>query len=483
MSYDATDTICALSTAPGGAARGIVRVSGSNTGPIVAKLFHAGDETNLEHVGRATALKGNVAVTLHDDRVHEIPCDVFLWPTARSFTREPIAEFHTFGSPPLLQSLMAAVCRAGARLAEPGEFTLRAFLAGRIDLTQAEAVLGVIDAQGEAEYSAAIAQLSGGLAHPLHELREQLLQLLAELEAGLDFVDEDIQFISAESLLARLELARESLRAVADQMQSRSTADATAQVALVGEPNAGKSSLFNAMVARFAATHHSVHGAPATALVSSLRGTTRDYLTATLDLRGVRCELLDTAGIDELSASSLVDAAQTIESQAQAFATQRRAAATIRVRCLAADSTSRTTAANLPEVSHRAACEISAVTKADLISDNAPTAGMNAGIVITSSHTGQGIDALAERIRALLATEYGAQQHQIVATTADRCRESIRLANAAIERTWEIVRRQQGDELAANELRIALSELGKVVGAVYTDDILDRVFSTFCIGK
>src|SRR5205823_9108072 len=125
-----------------------------------------------------------------------VPCELFLWPTNRSYTREPVVELHTIGSRPVLESLQNAVCRAGARLAEPGEFTLRAFLAGRLDLTQAEAVLGVIEAEDRQQLDAALSQLAGGLAKPLAALRGQLLDLLAHLEAGLDFTDEDIEFIS-----------------------------------------------------------------------------------------------------------------------------------------------------------------------------------------------------------------------------------------------------------------------------------------------
>src|SRR6185295_14632062 len=142
-----------------------------------------------------------------DSKPRELPCDLFLWPSNRSYTREPIAELHTIGSAPLLKSLVSAACQSGARLARPGEFTLRAFLAGRLDLTQAEAVLGVIDARGRQQLDSALGQLAGGLARPLSALREQLLDLLAQLEAGLDFVDEDIEFITAAELNQQLAAA------------------------------------------------------------------------------------------------------------------------------------------------------------------------------------------------------------------------------------------------------------------------------------
>ena len=191
-------------------------------------------------------------------------------------------------------ALLEAICRAGARLAEPGEFTLRAFLAGRLDLTQAEAVLGVIDAHGNDELQTAVEQLAGNLARPLHQLRDELLTLLAELEAGLDFVEEDIEFISPDELTARLQAIASQLAAVAEQMSSRLTAAPSRQIVLLGPPNAGKSSLFNALANRFGVAHQ----ANASAIVSNIRGTTRDYLTTTVELDGARCELIDTAGIE-----------------------------------------------------------------------------------------------------------------------------------------------------------------------------------------
>src|SRR5205807_699202 len=139
-----------------------------------------------------------------DDLLGDVPATIYVWPTVSSYTRQPTAELHLPGSPPLLEAALHAVCQAGARLAQPGEFTLRAFLAGRLDLTQAEAVLGVIDAGSRRQLDSALGQLAGGLSRPLTQLRDELLDCLAELEAGLDFVEEDIQFISANELKRKL---------------------------------------------------------------------------------------------------------------------------------------------------------------------------------------------------------------------------------------------------------------------------------------
>ena len=200
-----------------------------------------------------------------------LPATLYFFPGPRSYTGQDLAELHTLGSPPLVERLVADLLTAGARPAQPGEFTLRAFLAGKKDLPQAEAVNAVIEAGTDAELATALAQLAGGVTRPLQSLREDLLNLLADLEAALDFADEDIEFVGKPETLARLDAAIEHLTALAHQLDDRSISGRPVRVALVGLPNAGKSSLFNAL-------------AGGDALVSPIPGTTRDYLN-----RAARC--------------------------------------------------------------------------------------------------------------------------------------------------------------------------------------------------
>ena len=316
MSYDVNDTIAAVASAPGGAARGVVRISGADAVARLASCFKpAAGEEALTAIHTPRRIRGFIRVCEGDaERELTVPGDLLLWPSTRSYTREPSAEFHTIGSPPLLAAVIEQLGRAGIRPAEPGEFTLRAFLAGRIDLTQAEAVLGVIDARDRGDLDAALDQLAGGLSRPLHRLREELLGVLAELEAGLDFVEEDIEFISRETLRARLEPAQEIVAATLAQLSARDVRTEVPRVAITGPPNAGKSSLFNVLIERYGG------GIAAAAIVSPQPGATRDYVVARLNLNGVACEIIDTAGIDDSRLDGIQRAAQQSTAQQQRLA-------------------------------------------------------------------------------------------------------------------------------------------------------------------
>jgi tRNA modification GTPase len=380
-----------------------------------------------------------------------VPARAYLWPTTRSYTRQPSAELHLPSSPPILEAALAAVCAAGARLARPGEFTLRAFLAGRLDLTQAEAVLGVIDAGSRQELAAALSQLAGGLARPLSQLREALLDLLAHLEAGLDFVEEDIEFITPAELTAQLDSALAQVETIARQLAGRGEAGQLPKVVLAGPPNAGKSSLLNALA-----------GAEA-AIVSPKAGTTRDFVARRVQIGDRECLLIDTAGLAEGAPDGELG-----HLAAEAASEQRREADLV-LFCREALKP------EAPSCSEAFQPEALAVwTKCDLLSpgDSPPPGGLP-----TSSRTGQGLAELRSAIGARLA------RGTAVASTAVRCRESLRLAEAALARASAAASSGGGQELVAVEVRLALEELGQVVGAVYTEDLLDRVFSRFCIGK
>ena len=449
------DTIAALASAPGPGIRGIVRISGRKTGQILAEWFRASaaspataPPTQPRRVPRRA--EGTIAIC---GFWAACPVALHYWPGPRSYTGECLAELHTVGSPPLLEALLGEVFRRGARPAEPGEFTLRAFLAGRIDLMQAEAVLGVIDAQGEDELRTALGQLAGGLSVGLAALRSDLLDLLADLEAGLDFADEPIEFVAHNELTRRLHQAVRTLAPLRNQLAERSRSDARWRVVLAGPPNAGKSTLFNALVGKVAA------------VVSAEPGTTRDFLSAELELGGVPIVLVDTAG-----AESPRDA---IEQAAQAQRAGQLSQADLIIDCSPWGTTDK-------REDQPGANVLGIWTKSDLAS---PADRERAGLRLpVSVHDTASVRRLREAVASRL-TESGLHRRQFVGSTAIRVQESLELANASLQRAVALAEVERDEDLLALEIREALQELGRITGAVYTDDILDRIFSRFCIGK
>ncbi|MCA9165634.1 MAG: 50S ribosome-binding GTPase [Planctomycetales bacterium] len=366
---------------------------------------------------------------------------------------------HTIGSPPILDALLRTLIAAGARLAEPGEFTLRAFLAGRIDLTQAEAVLGVIDARDRAELQTALEQLAGGLGSPLHRLREDLLQLLAHLEAGLDFVEEDIEFISREQLDSDLGNAARQIEEIVEQTGSRNLADSAYPIVLRGLPNVGKSSLLNALCGTDAA------------IVSEQAGTTRDYVAAEVDIGGLACLLIDTAGVEPPTDDG-------IQAAAQRAAVRQHLQSRIELLCI--DASRDLEVWEREQLAQSSDMRIVVATKADQPREaEIPSC---CEVIDISSQTGFGLADLRVAIRGRIERLYH-RDSAIVGDTAVRCLDSLQAAAESLQRAREAASLELGEELVAAEIRIALDELGRVTGAVHTDDVLDRIFSRFCIGK
>jgi len=455
----ATDTIAAIASTLGSAPRGIVRLSGSGTLAVLSNCVAGADVRRLAEVLEPTALEVDLAIS--SSECCRLPATIYIWPDERSYTRQPAAEIHTTGSAPLLAAVLSTLCDNGARLAQPGEFTLRAFLAGRLDLTQAEAVLGVIDARGDDDLRHALGQLAGGLARPLHNLRETLLDLLAHLEAGLDFVEEDIEFITRSDLARHLAAADQELQATLAQLTDRKVDQSQARVALVGWPNVGKSSLFNAL-------------GGGRALVSDVPGTTRDYLAAEIDLGGdLRCQLIDTAGHEVVAPTEVVPL------EAQKLSREQALHCDIEILCL--DCTRELNAWERGRLAEPATtARIIAWTKSDLHPAGV-FARLTSPATIVSTTTRH--QAGAAHLRAALRSALADFSHEAGSATAERCVGSLRAAASGVAAAQEMCDSGGDEALIAVELRLALEQLGQVVGAVYTDDILDRVFSRFCIGK
>lgn len=351
-----------------------------------------------------------------------------------------------------MAAVIGELTAVGARLARPGEFTLRAFLAGRLDLLQAEGILGVIEANDRAALDRAINQRTGGLSRPITDLRGQLLDLLADLEAGLDFVDEGIEFVSPQQLQQRLIKLAGMLDRLTADLRDRSLAGQRPRIVLTGPANAGKSTLFNALVGK------------SRALVDEHAGTTRDYLSADLDLGGRIVELIDTAGFDR-STEPIASLAGTMRQQVVVDAD-------LRVGCLPADKA-------INQSDDVPSCDLFVVTKQDL----EPSIDLPPADCRVSAILGTGLNELRAVLAAKLAETEQRQPPDRHSDVSERCRESLHRGLTALQDAIDACRASAGHEIIAVALRDALDSLGEVVGAVYTNDLLDRVFSRFCIGK
>jgi tRNA modification GTPase len=350
----------------------------------------------------------------------------------------------------LLDVLIGSLLNQSCRAAQPGEFTMRAFLAGKLDLTRAEAVLAVIQAGSRDELRQALAHLAGGVSRPLHELRQDLLDLLSDVEAGLDFADEDIRFVDQTELLNRLAKGMAQATLLQKQLSERTVGHRPFQVVIVGRPNVGKSSLFNAL-------------GKTQALVSPQPGTTRDYLVHHLKIDNVTIELIDTpgwqAGID------------AIDEQAQHLGQEQAARADLQLLCLESGrALADQEEAILRSQDSKAVMPVS--TKCDL------AAGLP-NTVAVSVATGFGVESL----RFILVDRARAHYRPALAPSLSRCRHHVDALLAHLRQAHAAVLYEDPPEVLALELRSTLQELGEMTGAVYTDDLLDRIFSRFCIGK
>lgn len=463
---DLSRTIVAVSSGIAASRKSVIRISGSQVTQILRELIGPSSASSLD-AKRACRFRTNAQLSLCG-RKYTVPLACYYWPNARSFTGEACAELHLTGALPLMESMVEQLVTLGADLAERGEFTLRSFLAGKLDLTQAEAVLGVIEADEANDLEHALGQLAGNISQPVKHLKDEVVGLCARLEAGLDFVEEDIEFISTEELTLQLSSILSRLNAISEQLTTRGSRNRIPTAVIVGLPNAGKSTLFNRLCNQDRA------------IVSQRAGTTRDAIRSNINVFDQRIELVDTAGIEELANATPRALAQTVLKS-------RLAEADLIVFCIARSESLDPNWYRSQLDSLKAQGPVLTVgTKTDLAvhSHDAPdTIDRPCFDVVTASNDEDSLNTIRDLIHAKLAESNANKRSEAMHQTIIRCRKSLTEACGCIQSAIENAESMIGEEIVAADLRLAIIELSSVIGEVHTEDILGEIFSRFCIGK
>ena len=441
------DTIVALATPPGTGGVGVVRISGGESERIARAMLGSVPDPRVATFG-----------TFADARGEPLDKGLALYfPAPASFTGESVLELHGHGGPVVMALLVEAAIELGARRAEPGEFTKRAFLNDKLDLAQAEAVADLIESGTAQAARAALRTLNGAFSDAVHDLAAQLTAVRVYVEAAIDFPEEEIDFLGDDELAGRLARCAAAFESLLSRASVGRVMRDGYQVGIVGKPNAGKSSLMNRL------------SGEETAIVTEIAGTTRDVLRERINIDGLAVELVDTAG--------LRDNPDRIE--AEGIRRARAALASADAVLWIQDATEA-----VPERIDEPVRDGVPVTivrnKVDLSGDCAGLVGGDPPVVLLSARTGDGLEVLRRRIRDLA----GFRDLGEGAFTARRRHvEALRDARRRFEAGRAALRDARAGELLAEELRLAQQVLGTITGEVTPDDLLGRIFAEFCIGK
>lgn len=458
------ETICGIATAVGEGGIGIIRISGGGALRVGDRLFSPTDGKSLSDCESHTLHHGTILGPGGRERIDEVMVGLLRAP--RSYTREDTVEVYCHGGPLILRRILGLAVAAGARPAEPGEFTKRAFLNGRIDLTRAEAVMDLIRAKSDAAQRAALAQMEGGLYRLIHELRRSMVSVLAEIEAGLDFSEEDIEFISPAAVKKSLEESRSTISRLLQSAEGGRVIREGVRTVIIGEPNVGKSSLMNALLDRDRA------------ITSPVPGTTRDLIEDQMSLDGVLFRLMDTAGLREspdLIEQKGMDRTRAGISQADMV-------------LVVQDAT--TQSGEKPEGLRdwkeliKGKRHLLVANKIDLVEggkagDLSDEKSMGMPV---SAKTGAGLDALREEIIKRVREEL-AQSGEREALINERHEAALIQAREAVEAALKALGEEIPAEVLALELRRGIDRLGEITGESTSEGLLDQIFKRFCIGK
>ncbi len=472
MFHELHDTIVAVSSPAGTGVRGIIRLSGPDAFGLAVGVFTCDNQRSLTEVPGHRRVSGRLWM----EESASVPAEAYAFRAPASYTRQDVIELHTIGSPAVLAAVLERLTSAGARPAEPGEFTARAFFSGAMDLTRVEGVAAIIHARNDSQLRASEALLHGRLSHRSNELREQLVDLLALIEAEIDFSEEAVEFVSPQQVVAVVARVSEELACLIHNAPSMERLETLPEVMLVGRPNAGKSTLMNRLTGMDRA------------IQSAMPGTTRDVLSAPLSVPGGEVMLLDAAGLDLEESGDATAKHPDARAQAAARRSMSRADMILLV-VDAADSPRKAIESLRRILPARPTCLV--LSKADLVQPEVidrltvqlkgPTA-----MHVVSAVTGQGLESLREEIGKIVFSSVDSAVSDVL-TLSDRQRQSLRGAYDALRRARSIC--DESDELmsvaelVSLELREAIGALSLLVGEVATEELLGRIFARFCIGK
>ena len=449
------DTIVAIATPPGRGGIGVVRLSGPEARRIAEPMLKL---ARAMEAGRA--LFGQLVEPETGERIDEVVVTLFAKP--HSYTTDDVIEISAHGSPVVLRHIVELAITAGARLAAPGEFTMRAFLNGRLDLIQAEAVRDLIESQTLYQAKVAAQQLEGALSHRLLPVKARLVELIALLEAGIDFAEDDVAVLPAPQILERIAQVRAPLEELAQSFAYGKLVHEGLTLAIVGAPNVGKSSLFNRLVER------------ERAIVTATPGTTRDLVSETVALGGIPVKLVDTAGIRHaLDEAESIGVRKSMEALADAD---------IVLVVLDASKPSAEEKQLLSQVERRTAIVVA--NKVDLVANSTSDWPLPTGnsAIRTSALTGEGIEQLRAEILRHIGGD-GAGQRESGFLTNARHQGLVRDSLKALTDAVAAVESNIPHEMLLLDLYNALRPLDEITGATTADDILNLIFSRFCIGK
>jgi len=459
MSEYSTSTICALATAPGIGAIAVIRLSGEDAIDICNKVFFGKD---LMQVESHTAHFGTIRSG--DKILDEVLLTVFKG--KKSFTGENSVEISTHGSPYIQQQVIQLLITNGAQSAGPGEFTLRAFLNGKLDLSQAEAVADVIASNSETSHELAMSQMRGGFSNEIQKLRAQLIHFASLIELELDFGEEDVEFADRADLKELVSKLNNVLSKLINSFDYGNVIKSGVPVAIVGEPNVGKSTLLNALLNE------------ERAIVSDIAGTTRDVIEDEMILNGVSFRFIDTAGIRETS--------DTIESLGIEKTFEKLDQASIVLLLVDASEISR---AQLLTDVQKIKDRIEGKNKRLIVVANKVDKAKGLieskferidDVIFVSAKEKENVKAIEERLFDFVQS--GALNNDVVVTNA-RHYEALTKANEALIKVLEGLSLNITGDFLAMDIRQALHHLGEITGDITTDDLLDNIFSKFCIGK